>query len=193
MKLDQPLEEKEGIIMDDRAQLEALFAEHGYTDFKWIQPKDIVVAQWVRMKCMFGCADYGRNASCPPNVPDVPECRRFLDDYRVGVMLHFEKRMDNPEDRHAWSREVNQGLLKLERAAFLAGYEKAFLLSMDSCSLCADCSGVREKCKEPRSARPAPEALGIDVYSTARQHGYPIQVLSDYTKTMNRYAFLLIE
>ena len=37
--------------------------EHGYTDYCWINPADIVVAQWVRMKCTFGCAEYGRNAS----------------------------------------------------------------------------------------------------------------------------------
>jgi predicted metal-binding protein len=88
---------------------------------------------------------------------------------------------------------VNQDLLDLERAVFLAGYEKAFLLPVTNCSVCDECSGVRARCKEPRWARPAPEAPGIDVYSTARQYGYPIEVLSDYTKTMNRYAFLLIK
>ena len=40
--------------MNNHAELEALFAEHGYTDFKWIKPEDIVVSQWVRMKCTFG-------------------------------------------------------------------------------------------------------------------------------------------
>jgi len=42
--------------MNDRQALEALFAKSGYEDFKWIKPKEIVVSQWVRMKCMFGCA-----------------------------------------------------------------------------------------------------------------------------------------
>ena len=42
-------------------------------------------------------------------------------------------------------------------------------------------------------ARPTPEALAVDVYSTVRAIGYPIQVLSDYTQEMNRYALLLIE
>ena len=35
--------------------------------------------------------------------------------------------------------------------------------------------------------------MGIDVYATARDIGYPIQVLRDYKETMNRYAFLMIE
>jgi hypothetical protein len=32
----------------------------------------------------------------------------------------------------------------------------------------------------------------VDVFSTVRKVGCPIQVLTDYTQTMNRYAFLLI-
>src|SRR5512136_2472396 len=114
--------------MVNRTELETLFAQQGYTDYKWIQPKDIIVAQWVRLKCMFGCANYGRNASCPPNVPSVSDCRRFFDEYSTAVILHFQKKVDQPEDRHAWSKEVNLELLKLERAVFLAGYQKTFLL-----------------------------------------------------------------
>jgi len=179
--------------MDRRAEVEALLEKHGYSDFRWVDPKEIVVAQWVRAKCTFGCGEYGRNASCPPNVPSVAECRRFFDEYSSGVILHFEKAVERPEDRHAWSREVNQGLLRLEREVFLAGYQKAFLLFMDSCGLCTECPGQREACKNPRSARPTPESMAVDVFSTVRRHGYPIEVLSDYSQAMNRYAFLLVE
>ena len=35
--------------------------------------------------------------------------------------------------------------------------------------------------KEPRLARPTPEAMAIDVYTTVRWVGYPIEVLSDYS------------
>ena len=179
--------------MDQRTELEALFEKHSYTDFKWINPREIVVSQWVRMKCTFGCANYGKNATCPPSVPSVSECRQFFDEYSTAVIFHFEKTVDEPEDRHAWSKGVNQELLKLERAVFCAGYEKAFLLFMDSCCICADCPGVREECKHPRSARPSPESMAMDVFATVRQYGYPIEVLADYSQAMNRYAFLLIE
>jgi predicted metal-binding protein len=179
--------------MSDRQALQALFTKHGYTDFKWIDPKSIVVAQWVRIKCMFGCREFGRNASCPPNVPSVFECRQFFDDYKEAAIFHFEKAVDAPEDRHEWTRGVNTDLVALERAVFLAGYQKAFLLFMDSCGLCKECVGVREECRQPRSARPTPEAMAVDVFSTVRRIGYPIEVLADYCQAMNRYAFLLIE
>lgn len=179
--------------MSDGQALEALFAKHGYTDFRWIDPKEIVVAQWVRMKCMFGCGEFGRNASCPPNVPSVLECRQFFEGYTRAAVFHFAKTVDAPEDRHEWSRGVNAGLVALERAVFLAGYQKAFLLAMDSCGLCEECAGVRQECKVPRSARPTPEGMAVDVFSTVRRIGYPIEVLTDYRQAMNRYAFLLIE
>jgi len=98
-----------------------------------------------------------------------------------------------PEDRRVWARAINERLLALEREVFLAGYQKAFLLFMDSCHLCGECEKTRAECKNPKSARPAPEALAVDVFATVRGCGYPIEVLSEYSQTMNRYAFLLVE
>ncbi len=181
-----------GLSTDNKRDLEALFREHGYRDFKWIEPKRIVVSQWVRMKCMFGCGEYGQNACCPPNLPSVSECERFFREYTDAVIFHFEKKVDSPEDRHAWSREVNLKLSKLERDVFLAGYERVFLLFMDSCNICGECSVPKDECREPKLARPTPESMGMDVYTTVRQLGYPIKALTDYTQKMNRYAFLMV-
>lgn len=179
--------------MADRKALEALFSKHGLDNFRWIDPKDIVVAQWVRMKCMFGCTEYGKNACCPPNAPAVEECRTFFQEYAKGVIFHFPKQVDKPEDRHEWTAGVNYRLSVLEREVFLAGYNKAFLLFMDSCGICGSCGKERARCAHAKSARPTPEAMAVDVFSTVRQYGLPIDVLTDYEEVMNRYAFLLIE
>jgi predicted metal-binding protein len=69
---------KSDITVKERKRLDQLFQEKGYTDYKWIDPHKIIVSQWVRMKCMFGCGEYGQNACCPPNVPSVSECERFI-------------------------------------------------------------------------------------------------------------------
>lgn len=176
-----------------RKKLEEMFRRHHYEDYKWIDPKRIVVAQWARMKCIFGCKEYGNCGTCPPNTPSVTECREFFRSYKAGVVFHFTKRVDKPEDRFAWTRQVNRKLLELEREIFLSGYHKAFLLFMDSCNLCESCSGEREKCQHPKLARPTPESMAMDVFETVRKIGYPIEVLYDYSQEMNRYAFLLIE
>lgn len=176
-----------------KKELEGLFQELGFSDFKWLDPESIVVSQWVRMKCRFGCPEYGNTAVCPPQVPSLPECERFFRDYSLAAVFHFAKAMELPEERHAWTREISKELLELERRVFISGYRKAFLLYLDSCHICSACSGSEKPCFLPKEARPTPEALGVDVFATVHQIGYPIEVLSDYDQTMNRYAFLLID
>jgi hypothetical protein len=52
-----------------------------------------------------------------------------------------------------------------------------------------DCSMVERKALESMFR----EALAVDVFSTVRKYGFPIEVLSDFSQAMNRYAFLLVE
>lgn len=176
-----------------REKLEELFRAYGFLDFKWIDPKNIIVSQWVRMKCLFGCKHYGRNCCCPPNVPSVSACERFFHEYRTLVAFHFKKRMDNRNDRHNWYKEVNRNLSELERTVFLSGYEKTFLLFMNYCNICTECVEDRKMCRKPKIARPTPEALAVDVFSTVRQYGFHIEVCMDDSREMDRFAFLLIE
>jgi len=178
---------------DRHDALEMLFRKHGYADFQWIEAEKIIVSQWVRMKCMFGCNEYGKNACCPPNVPSITECQRFFQEYSDIVIFRFEKSVKKPEERFKWTRQVNLKLLKLERDVFLLGYPKTFLLFLDSCCICSQCPGQKIQCKNPKSSRPTPEAMAVDVFSTVKQCGYPIEVLSDYYQKMNRYAFLMIQ
>jgi predicted metal-binding protein len=173
--------------------LERMFADRGFSDFRWIDPREIVVAEWVRMKCLYGCGEYGKNSACPPNAPPVEACARFFREYKRAAVFHFAKKVDRPEDRHAWGRKINLELLKLETEVFKGGFVKAFLLFFDSCGVCLECASARAACKEPKLSRPTPDALAMDVYTTVRKIGYPIEVLSDYDQEMNRYAFLLID
>jgi predicted metal-binding protein len=179
--------------MVEKATLEKLFKDRGFPNFKWIEAKDIIVAQWVRFRCMFGCPAYGKRGTCPPNVPSIEECRQMISEYSQASVFHFEKKLETPEDRKGWSQGVISKLVELEREVFLSGYYKTFLLPFASCGFCEDCDPDRLKCKKPKMARPGADAMGIDVYATVRSLGFPIQVLKDYADAMNRYAFLLIE
>ena len=179
--------------MADIQRLETIIQQHGYDDYKWLDPKTIVVSQWVRMKCEFGCPSYGKVASCPPNLPTVDECRCFFAEYTTSLVLHFQKVAPEKKERVAWSARTNVKLVKLERDIFMAGYPKAFLLFMDSCEICPECVPNRADCKEPKLSRPSPEGMAVDVFSTVCQVGYPIQVLTDPSNQMNRYAFLMVE
>lgn len=179
-------------IMVDKQSIESLARKHGFPDFRWISGKDVQVRQWVRFKCMFGCDSYGRKGCCPPAVPSVPECRELFAEYDHILILRISGKTANPDDREEWSRKKNLELLPLERETFLAGHHKAFLLFMDECRLCDECPGVRAECRKPLMARPSAEALAVDVFSTVRGAGFPLEVLTGRDQEMNRYAFLLV-
>jgi predicted metal-binding protein len=181
------------VIDPDIKQLNDILFGHGFTDFKLMDTKDTIVSQWVRLKCMFGCSHYGKNGCCPPYVPSVTECREFFSEYKTAVLVRLEKAMNKPEERFAWSREMNMQLLKVERDVFLAGWHKSFLLFMDECRLCSKCAESKLDCKNPRDARPSIESFAVDVFATVRKQGFPIKVLKDYDENMNRYAILMLE
>jgi predicted metal-binding protein len=178
-------------MTDTRKAIEVLAQQHRFEDFKWIDPAQIVVSQWVRMKCMYGCRHYG-DASCPPNVPSIDECRDFIGEYNDVLVIHESRSVSSREERYAWTGEINRRLLELEREVFIGGNPRAFLLFLDTCRMCDECGGARSECNQPKSSRPTPEGMGIDVFTTVQNIGYPIEVLSSEDQTMNRYAFLLV-
>ena len=171
---------------------EKLFAKYECSDFKWIKPDKIVVAHWVRFKCRFGCKDYGKGVVCPPNLPSLDECKNLFKEYEHAVVFHFEKKLKKPEQRHQWTKKINRRLFQIERDVFLSGYPKAFIMYADPCNICKNCESDAQKCRHQTRARPSPEGLGVDVFSTVASVGYPLNVLSDYSEMMNRYSILLI-
>jgi len=125
--------------------------------------------------------------------PTSEQCKEFFKSYETAVIFHLTKQVEKREDRIPWSKEQNTELVKVERDVFLAGNYKAFLLFMDECRLCEKCAGNRVDCRFPVQARPSPESLAVDVFTTVRKQGYLIEVLTDVGETMNRYAFLMLE
>jgi len=179
--------------MADRKKLESIFRNHGCSDLKWMDPHDTVVSPWVRFKCMFGCGDYGMAAACPPNLPGLDECRALFDAYTEAALFHFAGSVEDPEDRHEWTKKINESLLAVEREVFIEGHYKAFVIYIDPCNICADCVPEKEGCRNPKEARPSLEGLGVDVFATVRKQGYEINVLKSYSEKMNRFGMLLIE
>ena len=178
--------------MKQQKKIEAILAAQGFSDYVWIDPEDIVVAQWVRVKCTFGCADYGLG-TCPPNTPSVSECERFFGEYEHAVIVRLSVEADKQAYPSKWSRDATAKLLEAERQIFLLGYQKAFLLNQTCCTLCSDCSGDRFGCKDKKNSRPSPESFAVDVYSTVRNAGMEINVISKTPSEIHRIAVLLID
>ena len=148
-------------------------------DAKIILAKSIVTAEWVRLKCQFGCDGYGQTLTCPPYSPTPERARRMLAEYKYGLLIHG--------DAHTHIRKI---IAILEKHIFLDGYHKAFGMGAGPCELCARCPKF---CRHADEARPSMEACGIDVYSTVRANGLPIEVLKTSSCKGNYYGVVLIE
>jgi len=182
-----------GSIFVERVPLvDKVLHEHGFSDYKWIRPSDVPVSQWFSVKCMYGCPDYGRNASCPPNVPSVSECSRFLAEYEKAVLIHLfcDSTLDGMRE---WVVRNQKELLKVEKTIFVEGMEKAFLLSFDNCNLCGTCAGNVVECRFPYMRRPTMEAFGIEVFTLVKMLGYGISVKKDTKESTDRFALLLVQ
>ena len=179
--------------MADRPALDPILGRGPFHDYRWIDPSDILVSQWVRMKCQFGCPQYGKAASCPPNTPSVDECRSFFGEYRHALIFHFKTAESETAARHAWSARTNRALVAMERDVFLAGYPRTFALFTDACHVCDDCVPHRSECREPALARPSATGMAIDVFGTAHSLGYPIEVLTERSAPVDYFAFLMVD
>lgn len=168
-----------GIVTRKYAKYITRAKKLGALEAKIISPKTIVAAEWVRMKCQFGCSGYGQSLTCPPYSPKPEETRRMLSSYKYAILVHGS----------AYTN-IHALIPELEQEIFLDGYFKAFGMGAGPCQLCAKCAKF---CRHPEKTRPSMEGCGIDVYSTARANGYPIKVLKDGDRKGNYYGIVLIE
>lgn len=154
--------------------------ELGARGAKIISPSDVETSSWVRWKCQFGCGGYGSSLMCPPHTPKPEETREMLDSYKRAIL--FESASSN----------TKKIAVQIEREIFLSGFHKALGLGAGPCRLCQSCA-FDEGCRNPDDARPSMEACGIDVFATARKHGFTITVVRTYKDPQHYFGLVLIE
>ncbi len=155
--------------------------ELGAEGARVVRPRDVVCAEWVRMKCEYGCDGFGSCRTCPPHSPTPERTRRVLDGYRRLLLVHL---------RHG--KAVTPLVVRLERELFLAGFHQAFAWGAGPCRLCRTCD-LEAPCRHADRARPAMEACGIDVYRTARNAGFPIAVVRTQADPRNYYGLVGVD
>ncbi|MGB2938014.1 MAG: DUF2284 domain-containing protein, partial [Phycisphaerae bacterium] len=88
--------------------------------------------------------------------------------------------------------EAKRIAAEVERELFLAGRYKALGLGAGPCTVCESCA-FDEGCLHPDQARPAMEACGIDVFATARKHGFRIEVVRARRDPQHYFGLVLVE
>jgi predicted metal-binding protein len=160
--------------------------EMGMDGARIIDPRSVVTAEWVRMKCQFGCDRFGTILCCPPRTPSPEVTRKVIDSYQKAILLH---RRSTKDER---TKDFNQVIVRLEIKIFLDGYYKAWSMGSGPCRLCKVCDPAAP-CKHAPEARPSMEACGIDVFKTARDNGVPIEVLTTREEDRNLFGLILVK
>jgi predicted metal-binding protein len=149
-----------------------LALESGAAEARLVPAGHIVTAEWVRLKCQFGCSGYNKRLCCPPYTPTPEATRRVLAEYRHALVYA----VDGHGDR-SYRRRLQRELAAIERAAFLDGLYRALALGAGPCRLCAECD-TTQRCRHPSEARPSLESCGVDVYATCRNAGIRLKVVT---------------
>lgn len=157
---------------------------------KAIHPRNVVTAEWVRLKCQYGCGCYGTCLTCPPFSPTPEYTKRALDCYSRAIVLIYELPPRSKE--RVLRRKMRTQIASLEREMFLDGYHKAFGMACGPCNLCKSCD-VTEPCRFEDLARPSMEACGIDVYATLANVGYKLQVVKSTSQTCHFCGLVLVD
>lgn len=156
-----------------------------------LAPGLVVTAEWVRLKCQFGCDGYGQCRTCPPDSPTPGQTRRVLDEYSRAILLRVGPHAIYDEhDEHYVA--LRRAAVDLERELFLAGYHKAWSISNGPCDVCETCDKDKP-CLDPAHARPSMEACGIDVFATVRAAGWEIEVVRDRDDEYRFFALVLVD
>ena len=108
--------------------------------------------------------------------------RNVLDAYIRAILIHFEPEAD-----------IKATVAGIERDIFLRGAWKAFGLGAGPCYFCRKCPVEEGRCRHPERARPAMEACGINVFSTVKKFGFPIEVVRTTRQCPNYYGLILVD
>ncbi len=183
-----------------RADLERyrqMACELGASGAVVIPANSVIIDERVRLKCIVPrCLRAGETPCCPPYAPELDLVRRAINRYSWAVLLKCDvkpiedyapgKTGTKVEQRRTLSFHEKSGQIvyEIERQAYKDGYHLAMGFGGGSCKDYL-CKGVicqfldSGRCRFPLRARPAMEAVGIDVVDLVNKAGWEIYPLLD--------------
>ncbi len=187
----------EEVLRADLERYRALALKAGASEAAFIPAGEVIVDERVRLKCQVPrCIRAGETPNCPPYAPDLDLIRRALSRYSWAILIKCNvgpiqdyapgKGATKAEQRRVLSFHQKSGeiVCELERQAYKDGYHLAMGFGGGSCKdyLCQGliCQFLDSgRCRFPQRARPAMEAMGIDVFDLLNKAGWPAYALLD--------------
>jgi predicted metal-binding protein len=173
----------------------------GASSAKLMDAGEVVIDERVRLKCSVPrCNAYAACLTCPPNTMAVEEFRKTVERYQMALVVQVETGQnsldksseslgaapskllqEHLETLSPFQAKLDEAIAEVEREAFKRGYSFAAGFGAGRCRLCGGaCPGIVDgKCRHPFRARPAMEAMGIDIQRTAENAGLSVELSSE--------------
>jgi len=158
-----------------------------------IPAANVVLDERTLLKCLVPlCSHYGVDLTCPPNVLPVSKFKDILKCYHSAILIKADIPPSDPPGRSEkeaghpgapaaeymnavrdTQKKLHEIVCQIESFCIEEGYHFAAGLIGGSCPLCEECVGIKSAlpCRYPFKARPAMEAMGIDVIATTSKAG----------------------
>ena len=160
-------------------RLEAQLTQLPLFAYFFTDPKDLEFSPRIRWICENECPRYGKSWACPPAVGSVEECAAKCKGYdsclaigtvtEVADIANMDECLATRFDHEALTEEV-VGFLREQGA-------EPYILSTDSCALCAECAWCQGKpCRFPQKMHPCVESHGINLIPTLEENALPFQL-----------------
>ena len=156
--------------------LEACVKTAPEANFVFMDPKEAVFEECVRMNCFY-CGKYGRNWRCPPNLPAIDYPKMFSE-FDGGLFVYFRFAFTSQAQfqniRAESSVTLHKTLLQIEKILYQHNRPTAISFGAGSCKLCKGGCG-KDRCNNPYLSRSSLEATGVNVVKTAAKFGIEIR------------------
>lgn len=190
----------------------------GATKVNFLNAKDVIIDPRVRLKCLIPpCDDYGHNLMCPPYILSVKEFKEIFSNYKWAILIQIEapftKEMKkqiqntktvselyiNTEFIDTYKKifdpirlKLHKIINKIEAIAYTLGYRFAAGFKAGPCKLCSECIVKNNitNCRHPYQSRPSMEAVGIDVFKTAKNANLPFSIPAKNKAVWNGLVFI---
>ncbi|MBI4855159.1 MAG: DUF2284 domain-containing protein [Acetobacterium woodii] len=153
----------------------------GFDDVMEIAPDSVVVTEFAKNKCAFGCSSANLK-HCQANDIPFEETIHLLATYSKAFLIKGTP----------GTGEFQRKILEAERLAFTSGFHKAFAFWAGPCHICPSCD-LEKPCLNTKNRRPSMEGSGIDVFSTVRNNGETLKTLASKDEFIKYYGLLLLE
>jgi predicted metal-binding protein len=163
---------------------------------KTIPFKEVVFDDRAKYMCKFGCKNYGRKFSCPPNSLALAE-KIKNNKFKWALLVATSYPLSNELSRFQRNNQNLQREMEIQRIStqldnLMNLYEiNHIVLSGGACKKCRECSLIKNQmCKKPHQKLTSMEAVGIDCQKTLHYAGFDFE-MPNYN-SINRCAAVLL-